>query len=79
MGGVSFFYPHELRTGDPHHVQPIAYLCVGYPEDGFPEEPVLQDQGWRERIDAGELIHENSWNPTKTPDTETTSRTATDD
>jgi len=81
VGWVSFLYPHELRNvlNIPHHIQPIAYLCVGYPEDGFPDEPVLQEQGWRERIDSDELIHQNTWDPTKTPDGETPSHAATDD
>lgn len=73
VGWVSFLYPHELRNvlDIPPHVQPIAYLCVGYPEDGFPDEPVLQEQGWRERIEPDELIHHDTWNPAKTPDSET--------
>lgn len=81
VGWVSFLYPHELRNvlNIPHHIQPIAYLCVGYPENGFPEEPVLQEQGWRVRIDSDELIHQNTWDPTKTPGEETSSRAASDD
>lgn len=69
VGWVSFLYPHELRNvlDIPHHIQPVAYLCVGYPENGFPEEPVLQQQGWRERIDEDELVHYGKWNSSKTP------------
>ncbi|RLM77130.1 5,6-dimethylbenzimidazole synthase, partial [Halobellus sp. Atlit-38R] len=69
VGWVSFLYPHEVRDvlNIPHHIQPIAYLCVGYPEDGFPDEPVLQKQGWRERIDGDELVHYGEWNHTQTP------------
>ncbi len=39
VGWVSFLYPHELRTvlNLPHHIHPITYLCIGYPEEGFPE------------------------------------------
>ncbi|ELZ92487.1 5,6-dimethylbenzimidazole synthase [Haloferax volcanii] len=63
VGWVSFLYPHEVREvlGIPHHVEPIAYLCVGYPEDGFPEEPVLQREGWRERLETNELVHRERW------------------
>lgn len=67
VGWVSFLYPHELREvlEIPHHVQPVAYLCVGYPDDGFPEEPVLQAEGWRERIDGADLIHRERWERTE--------------
>lgn len=70
VGWVSFLYPHELRAllGIPHHVQPVAYLCVGYPEDGFPDEPILQREGWRERIDRDDLVHEERWDPSNEPD-----------
>lgn len=69
VGWVSFLYPHELRDvlDIPPHIRPVAYLCVGYPEDGFPQEPVLQREGWRDRIEGNELIHEGGWNPDKTP------------
>ncbi|MDG5778864.1 5,6-dimethylbenzimidazole synthase [Haloarculaceae archaeon H-GB1-1] len=70
VGWVSFLYPHEVREvlDIPHHVQPVAYLCIGYPEGGFPEEPVLQQEGWRERIDVEELVHYGGWDPAKEPD-----------
>lgn len=69
VGWVSFLYPHEVRDvlDIPDHIKPIAYLCIGYPKNGFPEEPILQQRGWRERIDSTELIHHEKWNPTKTP------------
>ncbi|MDQ2071764.1 5,6-dimethylbenzimidazole synthase [Haloarcula sp. NS06] len=71
VGWVSFLYPHELRDvlNIPHHIQPVAYLCVGYPEDGFPSEPVLQQEGWRSRIDRSELVHHDEWGPSRTPET----------
>lgn len=63
VGWVSVLYPSEVRDvlEIPPHVNPIAYLCVGYPEDGFPDEPVLQQAGWRDRIDLEELVHEEQW------------------
>lgn len=56
---VSFLYPHEVREvlGIPHHTEPTAYPCVGCPEDGSPEGPVLQREGWRERVDTNGLVH----------------------
>ncbi|AXR77906.1 5,6-dimethylbenzimidazole synthase [Natrarchaeobaculum sulfurireducens] len=66
VGWVSVLYPYEVQQvlDIPPHVKPIAYLCVGYPEDGFPEEPVLQQEGWRERIDVDDLLHEERWEGT---------------
>lgn len=63
VGWVSVLYPYEVQeTLDiPPHVKPVAYLCLGYPEDGFPEEPVLQQEGWRERLDMETLVHEERW------------------
>ncbi|SDC47230.1 5,6-dimethylbenzimidazole synthase [Natrinema hispanicum] len=63
VGWVSVLYPYELQEvlDIPPHVKPIAYLCLGYPKDGFPEEPVLQQEGWRERLDMETLVHEERW------------------
>ena len=63
VGWVSVLYPYEVQEvlDIPPHVKPIAYLCLGYPEDGFPEEPVLQQEGWRERLDMETLVHEERW------------------
>ena len=42
VGRVRSLYPSELREllDVPPHVEPLAYLCIGYPES-FPEEPTL--------------------------------------
>jgi len=63
VGWVSVLYPYEVQEvlDIPPHVKPVAYLCLGYPEDGFPEEPVLQQEGWRERLDMETLVHEERW------------------
>lgn len=81
VGWVSFLYPHELRNtlNIPHYIQPVAYLCVGYPQNGFPKEPVLQQQGWRDRIDGDKLVHYGKWNPSKTPATQPQSQPSVDD
>lgn len=44
----------------PGHVVPVAYLCVGYPEE-FPERPMLQTVGWRERMPLQAFIHEDRY------------------
>ncbi|SFS49633.1 5,6-dimethylbenzimidazole synthase [Halostagnicola kamekurae] len=65
VGWVSVLYPYELQEllGIPPHVKPVAYLCLGYPEDGFPDEPVLETEGWRERLDRETVVHEECWGP----------------
>ena len=62
VGWVSFLYPSEVREvlDIPPHVKPVAYLCIGYPEE-FPDEPTLQKEGWRDRIDLEELVHHEGW------------------
>ncbi|APX96444.1 5,6-dimethylbenzimidazole synthase [Natronorubrum daqingense] len=63
VGWVSVLYPAEVREvlEIPPHIDPIAYLCLGYPEGDFPEEPVLETEGWRERLEVDELVHEGAW------------------
>ncbi|SIR58638.1 5,6-dimethylbenzimidazole synthase [Natronorubrum thiooxidans] len=72
VGWVSVLYPYEVQEvlDIPPHVKPIAYLCLGYPEDGFPDEPVLQQKGWRERMDIDALVHEGRWESTAAAETE---------
>ena len=72
VGWVSVLYPSELQAvlEIPPHIKPVAYLCLGYPEDGFPEEPVLQQEGWRERINVDALVHEGCWESTETAENE---------
>ncbi len=57
VGWVSILDPAELsRLLDlPSHVLPVAYLTVGYPEE-FPEKPLLESVGWRERLPLEELV-----------------------
>ena len=44
----------------PDAVVPLAYLCVGYPEE-FPEKPLLQTVGWRPRLPLGDLVYSEAW------------------
>lgn len=44
----------------PDSVVPVAYLCVGYPEE-FLEEPELQRRGWAPRLRLDELVFSNRW------------------
>lgn len=64
VGWVSILRNAELREilHIPPHIIPVAYLCLGYPKEGFPEIPRLQSDGWRERLDLGSLVHHETWN-----------------
>lgn len=44
----------------PAHVQLVAYLCVGYPKE-FTPRPMLEEVGWRDRIDLATLVYEDRW------------------
>ena len=50
VGWVSFYRPDDLRAllGIPARVDPIAYLCVGWPDER-PVRPGLEAAGWSER------------------------------
>ena len=62
VGWVSILKQPQLRQilGVPLHVIPVAYLCLGYPME-FPQEPVLQSAGWRNRMNLEGLIHFDGW------------------
>ncbi|MCI0903665.1 MAG: 5,6-dimethylbenzimidazole synthase [Chloroflexi bacterium] len=62
VGWVSILKQPQLRRilGIPHHVIPVAYLCLGYPVE-FPPEPVLQTAGWRGRMELAGLVHFDGW------------------
>jgi 5,6-dimethylbenzimidazole synthase len=62
VGWVSILDPQALAAllALPGSVVPVAYLCVGY-VDAFPEEPELQQVGWRRRLPLAELVHLDQW------------------
>ncbi len=39
----------------PESAVPVAYLCVGYPQE-FADTPMLESVGWRKRIPLAELV-----------------------
>ena len=67
VGWVSILKQPQLRQilGIPHHVIPVAYLCLGYPME-FPADPILQTAGWRKRMDLNQLIHFDGWDRSST-------------
>ena len=62
VGWVSILEPGKLRTllGFPAHVEPVAYLCLGYVEE-FPEKPLFQTTGWLPRIPLSEAVYYDGW------------------
>ncbi len=62
VGWVSIFHESSLREalGIPHHIMPIAYLCVGYVSH-FHEQPELEKAGWLSRLPLEELLHFDGW------------------
>jgi len=60
MGWVSFFEPADVARllACPEGAQPIALLCLG-PVDAFYDEPMLQQQGWRDRLPFADVMGEN--------------------
>ncbi len=53
VGWVSFYRPEDLRAllGIPPRVDPIAYLCLGWPDER-PVRPGLEATGWSARDPA---------------------------
>jgi 5,6-dimethylbenzimidazole synthase len=59
VGWVSIVEPALLRRvlALPDGVEPIAYLCVGYPVE-FRERPMLEETGWRPHRALEDAIHQ---------------------
>jgi 5,6-dimethylbenzimidazole synthase len=64
VGWVSILSPDALRSvlGIPAHIEPVAYLCVGY-VDNFGNEPELERVGWERRASLESVIFEESYPP----------------
>lgn len=59
VGWVSIVEPRVLRAelGLPPGIEPVAYLCVGYPVV-FGERPLLEETGWRARRPLSSAVHD---------------------
>lgn len=57
VGWVSFYQPADLRTvlDIPDRVEPVAYLCIGYPDER-PTRPGLETSGWARRQALAPLV-----------------------
>lgn len=45
----------------PDGITPVAYLCLGY-VSGFPPKPMLEQEGWEERLALEDLVFRDVWN-----------------
>jgi nicotinate-nucleotide--dimethylbenzimidazole phosphoribosyltransferase len=62
VGWVSFYREDDLRSllGLPAHVVPVAWLCVGYPDER-PTRPGLEAAGWEPRRRVDEFVFTERW------------------
>jgi nicotinate-nucleotide--dimethylbenzimidazole phosphoribosyltransferase len=62
VGWVSFYRPPDLRAllGLPDRVEPIAYLCVGWPDEQ-PVRPSLEAVGWSKRLPLNRVVMHERW------------------
>jgi nicotinate-nucleotide--dimethylbenzimidazole phosphoribosyltransferase len=70
VGWVSFYRPEDMRAllGIPAHADPIAYLCVGWPDER-PVRPGLEAAGWASRVALDAVVMRERWReqPQETP------------
>ena len=62
VGWVSIFHEKALQDalGIPHHIVPIAYLCIGYVSH-FNDKPELEKAGWLPRLPINDLVFSEQW------------------
>jgi nicotinate-nucleotide--dimethylbenzimidazole phosphoribosyltransferase len=62
IGWVSFYREDDVREllGIPEHVVPVAWLCVGYPDER-PSRPGLEVAGWGRRHALTHHVFEERW------------------
>jgi nicotinate-nucleotide--dimethylbenzimidazole phosphoribosyltransferase len=69
VGWVSFYRPQDLREllSIPARVDPIAYLCVGWPDER-PVRPGLEAAGWASRMPLDAVVMHERWAPETLPE-----------
>ena len=73
VGWVSIFHEKALQDalGIPHHIVPIAYLCIGYVSH-FNDTPELEKAGWLPRLPIDELVFNEQWGEKSAAESELT-------
>lgn len=68
VGWVSFYRPDDLRQvlGIPASADPIAYLCVGWPDER-PQRPGLEAAGWSSRMPLSHVVMSERWRDAAEP------------
>ena len=68
VGWVSFYRKDDLRTvlGIPPGVDPIAYLCLGWPDER-PDRPGLESAGWSARMPLDDVVMQERWSGPAAP------------
>ena len=63
MGWLSIMEPNVVKSilGIPEHVSIIAYMTIGFPVE-FPESPLLEAVGWKQRSALQDVVFNNGWN-----------------
>ena len=63
MGWLSIMEPEEVKKilHIPEHISIIAYMTVGFPVE-FPQTPLLEAVGWKQRSKLQSVVFNNSWN-----------------
>ena len=66
VGWVSFYREDDLRDllGIPSHVVPVAWLCIGYPDERH-SRPGLEVQGWGSRNRLDRHLFAERWGAAK--------------
>jgi 5,6-dimethylbenzimidazole synthase len=62
VGWVSILEPAVLRKefALPEGVDPVAYLCIGYPSRVY-RGPMLEQEGWKLRVALDAVVYEEKW------------------
>lgn len=62
VGWVSIVEPNVLceEFALPTGIEPIAYLCVGYPSRSY-RRPMLEEEGWKTGVPLADVLFEESW------------------
>ena len=68
MGWVSIlnYYRFKKILGLPDEIEPLGYFCIGKPATDYGKQPMLQQLGWKNKLDKAVVSEITSVN--KTPD-----------